>query len=62
MKINSEWHRANRLQRNATLDERIAWHLKHEANCACRPMPKGIANELLARRVLEPAPSQAKPK
>ena len=54
MKINGEWHRANKLARNATLEQRIAWHLEHEANCACRPMPKSIADELVARRAFAP--------
>jgi len=50
MKINRDWHRLNKLARNATLEQRIAWHLEHAANCGCRPMPKGIADEVMARQ------------
>ena len=57
MTINSEWHRANKLARNATLEQRINWHLKHEAHCACRPMPQDITEELLARHVFTPGHS-----
>lgn len=37
MAINAAWHKANRMPRNATLDQRIAWHEAHLKNCACRP-------------------------
>ncbi|MFC0012729.1 hypothetical protein [Devosia nitrariae] len=54
-KINKQWHEAHKLARNATLDERIDWHVKHAANCACRPIPRSILDELERRGLLEPS-------
>jgi hypothetical protein len=34
---------------NATLDQRVKWHLAHAANCACRPMPATVIAELKRR-------------
>jgi hypothetical protein len=41
-RLNADWHRTNRMPKNATLDQRIAWHVGHTANCGCRPMPESI--------------------
>ncbi|HCV44377.1 MAG TPA: hypothetical protein DGH68_12890 [Bacteroidetes bacterium] len=49
-KLNAEWHRANRMPKNATLEQRIAWHLQHEKHCACRPMPDRLRRELKRHR------------
>jgi hypothetical protein len=54
MKINKEWHEAHRMPRNATLDERVDWHLKHAANCACRDIPPTIKRELENRGLTVP--------
>ncbi len=48
-KINAEWHRANRMPKNPTEAQRIAWHRAHAANCACREMPESV------RKLLEEA-------
>ncbi|MBI2108096.1 hypothetical protein HYU10_04340 [Candidatus Woesearchaeota archaeon] len=42
MKINKEWHRANRMPKNPTTDDRINWHIEHAKNCSCRKMSKKI--------------------
>jgi hypothetical protein len=47
-KLNREWHAANRMPKNATDDERVAWHIEHQRHCQCRTMPKGV-QELLRR-------------
>lgn len=53
-KINAEWHEANRMPRNATLDQRVAWHLAHLKHCACRSdLPKTVAAELARRKKAE---------
>jgi hypothetical protein len=36
MKINVAWHALHKLPENATLNERINWHLDHIKNCSCR--------------------------
>jgi len=47
-KTNRLWHAHNRMPKNPTAQQRIAWHLAHAANCACRPMPKGVVELLNA--------------
>ena len=56
MKINKEWHEAHRMPRNATLEQRLDWHVNHAANCSCREMPPGIRAELEARGLITPSP------
>ncbi|HEV8547705.1 MAG TPA: hypothetical protein VGQ57_01735, partial [Polyangiaceae bacterium] len=48
--VDARWHAAHRLARNATLDERVAWHQAHAEACACRAMPASIRAELERRR------------
>ncbi|MCW5716719.1 MAG: hypothetical protein KIS68_02695 [Bauldia sp.] len=50
MPLNAAWHKAHPMPKNATLDERVAWHLAHSAACNCRPMPNSIVAELARRR------------
>ncbi len=52
--LNREWHAANRMPANATLEQRLVWHASHAANCACREMPASIRAEL-ERRGMMPA-------
>jgi hypothetical protein len=56
MAINRAWHEQHRLPRNASLEERLAWHLKHAAACGCREMPPKIRRELESRGLIEPSP------
>jgi len=46
MRINAEWHRNNRMPKNATTEQRIAWHLEHRKHCDCRPIPKKLLGEM----------------
>lgn len=48
--LNAAWHQAHPMPKNATLDQRVAWHLAHSAACGCRPMPHPIVVELERRR------------
>ncbi len=43
--INREWHLKNKMPKNPTLEQRIAWHQAHEKYCNCRPIP----DKLLAK-------------
>lgn len=56
-RINAEWHRAHRMPKNPTPEQRVAWHREHTQNCNCREMPESI------RKLLEagtgPAPASA---
>ena len=52
--IDKAWHEANPMPPHATLDQRIAWHLDHAANCGCRDIPESIKQELKRRGVSVP--------
>jgi hypothetical protein len=49
MAINKAWHRTHRMPANATLEQRIQWHLEHSRECACRKMPASIQMEIKKR-------------
>ena len=57
-KINASWHKNNPMPPNATLDQRVTWHLEHQKHCSCRSdLPKSVLNELECRRSLsDPRP------
>jgi hypothetical protein len=37
---------------NATLEQRIRWHLEPRKHCSCRPIPAKLAKTMKARGVL----------
>ncbi|MEK6698102.1 MAG: hypothetical protein AABZ10_03560 [Nitrospirota bacterium] len=41
-RLNKEWHAKNRMPKNATLDERVQYHLEHSKKCGCRPVPESV--------------------
>ncbi|MCW3121632.1 MAG: hypothetical protein JWQ38_1124 [Flavipsychrobacter sp.] len=45
-KTNKEWHAGHRMPKNATLAQRVAWHIEHAKHCGCRPMPDSIKQEI----------------
>lgn len=49
MKLNAGWHKAHPMPKNATLDQRVRWHVAHAAACACREMPATVMAELRRR-------------
>ncbi len=52
MKLNKEWHRANKMPRNPTLEQRMEWHIEHAKNCHCREMPEAIKRQIKNFKVL----------
>ena len=46
MKINKAWHEKNKMPKNPTVKQRLKWHLAHQQNCACRPIPKTLTEEI----------------
>jgi hypothetical protein len=60
MKINREWHETHKLPRNATLEQRIDWHLAHAANCGCRDIPPTIKRAMEERGLTVPTPQSLK--
>ncbi|MBK7438626.1 MAG: hypothetical protein IPI77_18180 [Saprospiraceae bacterium] len=41
-KLNKEWHQAHVMPKNASLDQRIEWHLQHRQHCGCRDIPEKL--------------------
>ncbi len=50
MKLNKEWHVKHPMPKNPTPEQRIAWHVEHAKNCACRDMPDSIKKALKMKR------------
>ncbi|MBK8520500.1 MAG: hypothetical protein IPL54_06315 [Chitinophagaceae bacterium] len=46
MKLNKEWHVNNPMPKNSTFEQRVKWHLAHQQNCLCRPIPAKLAGEM----------------
>jgi hypothetical protein len=51
MKLNKEWHLAHPMPKNPTLDQRIAWHIEHQKNCACRKITGKLKEEMKKRKI-----------
>lgn len=51
MKINKAWHLAHPMPKNATLDQRVEWHIAHRKACRCRELPESIVKELRRRKI-----------
>ena len=49
-KLNKEWHLVHPMPKNATMEERIAWHLEQSKHCACRTIPEKIKAEIQKRK------------
>ncbi len=49
-KINAAWHKENVMPANATFEQRVKWHLAHQKNCSCRPIPQKLAEEMREER------------
>jgi hypothetical protein len=50
-KINAAWHAKNRMSKNPTIEQRIAWHLEHQKHCSCRPITGKLLEEMKKRNV-----------
>ncbi len=51
MKINKEWHEKNKMPKNAKFEERVKWHLAHQKNCNCRPIPDKLLSEMESKNI-----------
>ena len=51
MKINKEWHTKNRMPKNPSFEEKAHWHIEHQKNCKCRPIPEKFMKEMVKRGV-----------
>jgi|RhiMethySRZTD1v2_1073278.scaffolds.fasta_scaffold10802_2 hypothetical protein len=55
--MNARWHATHPMAKNATLDDRVRWHVAHAKVCNCRPMPPSVVAELKRRQAARRAPS-----
>jgi len=46
MKINKDWHDKHPMPSNASVDQRVEWHLLHSRECGCRPIPATLQREI----------------
>jgi hypothetical protein len=53
--MNRDWHEAHVMPKNATIAQRIAWHVEHARVCACRPIPAKVAEAMAAGKKSKPA-------
>jgi hypothetical protein len=49
VRINAAWHKRHPMPKNPTVEQRIAWHLEHQKQCACRPIPFKLLERVRAR-------------
>ena len=50
-KLNAAWHKENRMPENATVEQRIAWHIEHRKHCGCRDIPEKLKAEMKKRNI-----------
>lgn len=55
-KINREWHEKNVMPKNASEEQRLAWHAEHARNCGCRKIEGGVAELFRKHGVPIPQP------
>jgi hypothetical protein len=53
-RLNAAWHSKHPMPRNATMVQRVKWHLAHAKACGCREIPETVLTELRARGLTPP--------
>jgi len=56
--MNREWHEKHPMPANPNLQQRIAWHIAHAAECGCRDIPESVRQALEERGTPVPARRQ----
>ncbi|MDV3278561.1 MAG: hypothetical protein LYZ69_08905 [Nitrososphaerales archaeon] len=54
IRMNTAWHKTNKMPKRATMEQRLEWHVEHADACGCRQMPARVRAELKRRRVSHP--------
>jgi uncharacterized protein YdhG (YjbR/CyaY superfamily) len=60
--MNSEWHKQHVLPKDASRDQRIAWHREHQKRCACRPIPPKLLDQMRHDPAIDVYLASANPK
>lgn len=47
--VNTAWHSTHRMPKQATIKQRINWHLQHQRNCQCKPIPTLVQKAINSR-------------
>jgi len=50
--LNKSWHMKHKMPKKATLEQRIRWHLAHQKQCGCRPIPAKLAELMKSRGLI----------
>jgi hypothetical protein len=48
--INRGWHEKHPMPKKPTQEQRIKWHLAHQKNCGCRPIPPPTLNHQINKK------------
>lgn len=46
MKSNADSGLNNKMPKNPSFEQRVKWHLEHQKNCKCRPIPEKLLEEM----------------
>ncbi|MEO8182116.1 MAG: hypothetical protein ABI895_25045 [Deltaproteobacteria bacterium] len=63
--MNLKWHERHVLPKRASLQQRIEWHQEHQAECACRPIPARLLEQMQpssAQTTSSPTPAKRAPR
>jgi hypothetical protein len=55
--MNVKWHEQHVMPKRASVAQRIEWHREHQAECACRPIPARLLEQMQSGS-LQPGSSQ----
>lgn len=50
--INADWHKANKMPKNPTQEQRLEWPAAHMKHCACRAPGDKLLQELKKRKLV----------
>lgn len=50
IKFNKDWHLKNKMPIKASLEQRYEWHLAHQKNCNCRPIPEKLLSQIKIKK------------
>lgn len=51
-KTNKEWHDKHPMPKNPTFRQRVDWHIEHQKNCQCRPIPAKLVEEMKKKGIM----------
>jgi len=52
MVLNKRWHLKNKMPKDASVEQRIHWHVTHQKMCTCRGIPDKLKAEMKKRKLI----------